>query len=110
MTNGGQRPQSVEGKSTLKISIRLICLGAFVKDVLAGTELHEEMAAMMSDFPNDNHKTEPVSHLAGLLQQSKNRKNGLNARIPGAFENWLMEYRNRLAKVFQGETRNTRNG
>jgi hypothetical protein len=29
------------------------------------------MADMMFDFPNDNHKTEPVSDLAGLLQQSK---------------------------------------
>jgi hypothetical protein len=79
--------------------------GAFVKGVLVATELHEEMADMMSDFPDDNHKTEPVSDLAGLLQQSKNGRNELNTRIHGACEDWLMEYRNRQAKVLQGETR-----
>jgi hypothetical protein len=64
----------------------------------------------MSDFQNDHHKTEPVSDLAGLLQQSKNGKNGLYTPTRGAFEDWLMEYRNRLAKVLHGETTNTRNG
>jgi hypothetical protein len=64
----------------------------------------------MSDFPNDNHKTEPVSDLAGLLQHFKNGKNGLNTATRGACEDWLMEYRNRLAKVLHGETTNRRNG
>ena len=61
----------------------------------------------MSDFPNDDHKTEPVSDLAGLLQQSKNGKNGLKSPTRGAFEEWLMEYRKRLAKALQDQTKNT---
>ena len=64
----------------------------------------------MPDDPHDDHKTEPISDLAGLLEHSKDRKNGLNTQTRGVFENWLMEYRNRLAKVVDGETKNTKDG
>ena len=77
---------------------------------MVATELQEEITKYMPDFTNDNHKTEPVSDLAGLPQRSKNGKNGLNTPIRGAFEDWLMEYRNRMAKVLEDETTNTRNG
>jgi hypothetical protein len=38
------------------------------------------------------------------------RRRGLNSPTRGAFEDWLMEYRKRLAKVIQEETTITRNG
>jgi hypothetical protein len=59
----------------------------------------------MPDDPRDDHKTEAISDLAGLVQHSKDLKNGLNTRTRGVFENWLMKYRNRLAKVAEGETK-----
>jgi hypothetical protein len=55
-------------------------------------------------------KTEPVSDFAGLLKPSKNGKNGLNTPTRGAFEDWLIEYRNRLAKVVQDKTKTKKNG
>jgi hypothetical protein len=61
----------------------------------------------MCDHPNDDFKTEPVNDLPDLLQQSKNSKNGLNSPTRGAFEKWLIEYRERLAKVLQDQTKNT---
>jgi hypothetical protein len=62
----------------------------------------------MCDHPNDDFKTEPVNDLPELLQHSKNGKNGLNSPTRGAFEGWLIEYRNRLAQVVQDETKNTK--
>jgi hypothetical protein len=64
----------------------------------------------MRDHPNDDFKIESVSDLPDLLQESKNGQNGLNIPTPGAFEDWLMEYQNRLAKVLRDETSNTGNG
>jgi hypothetical protein len=58
----------------------------------------------MSDFPNDDLKTEPVSGLADLQQNSHTGNCGLNAPIRGAFQDRVMKYRNRLAKVLQDET------
>jgi hypothetical protein len=59
----------------------------------------------MPDDPCDDHKIEAISDLAGLFQHSKHCKNGLSTRTRGVFENWLMEYHNRLAKVIDGETK-----
>jgi hypothetical protein len=64
----------------------------------------------MSDFPNDDLRTEPVSGLTDLQQNSHNGNCGLNIPIRGAFQDRLMEYRNRLAKVLQDEATDTRNG
>jgi hypothetical protein len=63
----------------------------------------------MCDQPNDDFKTEPVNDLPDLLQQSKNGENGRTSQNGGAFEEWLMEYRSRLAKVLQEGTTITAN-
>lgn len=39
----------------------------------------------MSDFANDDLKTEPVSDRAGQLQHLRESDHGLGTRIPGAF-------------------------
>jgi hypothetical protein len=82
-------------------------LGASCQGVLVASELQEEITKYMCDHPNDDFKTEPVNDLPELLQQSKNGKNGLTSRTRGAFEEWLMEYRKRLAKALQDQTKNT---
>jgi hypothetical protein len=64
----------------------------------------------MCDQPNDDFKTEPVNDLSDLLQQSKNGKNVLNSPTRGTFEKWLIEYRKRLIKLLQDETRHTNRG
>jgi hypothetical protein len=63
----------------------------------------------VSGFANDDLKTEPVSDRAGQLQHLRESDHGLGTRIPGAFWEWLMEYRSRLAKVLQDRTTNTGN-
>jgi hypothetical protein len=60
----------------------------------------------MRGHSNNDFKTEPVNDLPDLLEQSKSGKNGLNLQTGGAFEQWLMEYRKRLAKVLQDRTSN----
>jgi hypothetical protein len=64
----------------------------------------------MPDFSNDDHETEPVSNLEGLLQPSRNSMEALNTPTRGAFEDWLMEYRNRLANIAQDETKDAKDG
>jgi hypothetical protein len=64
----------------------------------------------MSDFSNDDHETERGGNLEGLLQRSQNSMEALNTPTRGAFEDWLMEYRNRLANIAQGETKDAKDG
>jgi hypothetical protein len=67
-------------------------------------------ALRASDQRNHDFKTEPVDDLIDVLQASKNGKNGLKSPTRGTFHEWLIEYRKRLAKVLQEETRNTNRG
>jgi hypothetical protein len=65
----------------------------------------------MSGSLNDNHKAESVRNFADQQQHScSGRPRGLETRIARAFENWLMEYQDRVANVLQDETTNIQNG
>jgi hypothetical protein len=64
----------------------------------------------MFEFLKDSHKTEPVCDLADQLQHSGECNWGLKKAILPGFENWLMEYRSRLAKLIQEETKDTNGG
>lgn len=65
----------------------------------------------MCDHRNDDFKKEPVRDFSDLLQHSsRTGANGRSTPAHGIFEDWLMEYRNRLAKVLRGETSNTSKG
>ena len=59
----------------------------------------------MCDQRNDGFKAEPLEDLLDLVQPSKNGKNGLKSPTRGTFfQEWLIEYRKRLAKVLPEET------
>jgi hypothetical protein len=61
----------------------------------------------MCDHRNDGFQKKPVRDFSDLLQHSKTGANGHGTPAREAFENWWLEYRNRLAKVLRGETSNT---
>jgi hypothetical protein len=54
-----------------------------------------------------------ISAIGGCLadqpEHTDKRNHGLNTLIPSPFEKWLMQYRDRLAKVVHDKT-NTTNG
>jgi hypothetical protein len=60
----------------------------------------------MSDHPNDDFKIEPVNGLPDLLQRPKGDENRTTPCTRGAFEDWLIEYRDRLAKILQDRANN----
>jgi hypothetical protein len=96
-------PCAVRGRHALSLPRRL-------DEHVHARSIAERNNIYMSDFPNDDLRTEPVSGLADLQQNSHNGNCGLNIPIRGAFQDRLMEYRNRLAKVLQDEATDTRNG
>lgn len=67
----------------------------------------------MSDLPNDNRETVSMGEAAGQMADTGKGKgnqgsNGGERTHSPVFENWLMQYRNRLAKARQA--RNSTSG
>jgi hypothetical protein len=61
----------------------------------------------MCNHRADDFQKEPARDCSDLLQDSKTGTNGQMTPARGAFEDWWLEYRNRLAKILRGETSNT---
>ncbi|MBI3407087.1 MAG: hypothetical protein HY040_01860 [Planctomycetes bacterium] len=62
---------------------------------------------MMRELQNGVGGTDRIPDAADRLDDTNNATDGTRRTKSPAFENWLIEYRHRLAKVLEGKTSET---
>lgn len=59
---------------------------------------------MMRELQNDDRGTDRIRNAADLLGDTDKAIDRIRRNNSPAFENWLIKYRYRLAKVLEGKT------